>query len=114
MWAQNLFLDIQEFEDGHVSFGNSKKVRVKGWGNICVSQKNGKEGTMEEVYYVPDLKSNILSMGQLLEKGCSVFMKYQILHPKEKNGRVLANVEMVKNRMFKPKIKEYIVKKILL
>jgi len=28
------------------------------------------------VWYVPDLKNNILSIGQLLEKGCLVFMKY--------------------------------------
>jgi len=32
------------------------------------SQKDGKEGTME---------SNILSMGQLLDKGYSVFMKIE-------------------------------------
>jgi len=35
---------------------------------LCFSQKNGEEGTMEDVYYVPNLKSNILSMTQLLEK----------------------------------------------
>ena len=72
---KHLFIDIQDIEDGYVSFGDSTKVLDKGRGKICFSQKNGKEGTVENVYYVPDLKSNILSMGQLLEKGCSIFMK---------------------------------------
>ena len=38
-------------------------------GKICFSQKDGKQDTMEDVYYVPNLKNNILSMGQRLEKG---------------------------------------------
>ena len=98
---KHLFLDIQEIEDEHVSFEESTKVPIKGRGKICFSQKDGKQGTMEDVYYVPELKNNILSMGQLLEKGYSVFMKDQILHLKDKSGRVLANVEMTKNRMFR-------------
>ena len=67
-----------------MSFGDASKVQVKGRGKICFFQKDGKEGTMEDVYYVPDLKNNILSMGQLLEKGCSVFMKDRMLHLKDK------------------------------
>jgi len=81
---KHLFLDIEEIKDGHVSFGDSTKVPIKGRGKICFSQKDGKQGTMKDVYYVPDLKNNILSMGQLLEKGYSVFMKDQILHLKDK------------------------------
>jgi len=37
---KNLFLYKQETEDGHVSFGNSTKVSVKGRGKICFSQKD--------------------------------------------------------------------------
>ena len=36
-----------------------------------------------------------------MEKGYSVFMKDRILHLKDKRGRLLAHVEMAKNRMFK-------------
>jgi len=109
---KHLFLDIQEIEDGHVSFGDSAKVPpIKGRGKICFSQKDGKQGTMEDVYYVPDLKNNIFSMGQLLEKGYSVFMKDRIFHLKEKNERALANVEMAKNRMFKLNLKSTLPEK---
>jgi len=108
---KHLFLDIQEIEDGHVSFGDSTKVPIKGRGQIFFSQNEEKEGTMEDVYYVPDLNNNILSMAQLLKKGYSVFMKDWILHLKDKNERVLANVEMAKNRMFKLNLKSTLPEK---
>jgi len=55
---------------------------------------------MEGVYYVPDLKNNILSMGRLLEKGFSIFMKDRMLYLKDNNGRMFARLEMTKNRIF--------------
>ena len=110
---KHLFLDIQEIEEEHVSFGDSTKVPIKGRGKICFSQKDGKQGTMEDIYYVPDLKSNILSMGQLFEKGYSIFMKDRFFYLKDKNGRVLANMEMAKNRMFKLNLKSTLPKKSL-
>ena len=68
-------------------FRDLMKVPIKGRGKICFSQQDGKECTIEDVYYVPDLKSNIHRMGWLLEKRCSVFMKDWMFHFKDKNGR---------------------------
>jgi len=112
---KHLFVDIQEIKHGHVFFGDSTKVPIKGKGKICFSQKDGKIGTMENVYYVPDLKSNILNIGRSLEKGFSIFMKDQkgfsifmkdrMLHLKDKSGRMFARVEMTKNRIFKLNLK---------
>jgi len=102
---KHLFVYIQEIEDRHVSFGDSMKVPIKGNGKVCFFQKDGKIGTMEDIYYVPDLKSNILSIGQLLEKGFSIFMKDRMLHLKDKSGRMVTRVEMTNNRMFKLNLK---------
>ena len=97
---KHLFVEMQEIEDGHVSFGDASKIQVKGKGKIRFFH-NGKESSIVDVYYVPDMKSNILSMGQLMEKGYSVFMKDRMMHLKDKGGRTLACVEMAKNRMYK-------------
>ncbi|XP_016681346.1 uncharacterized protein [Gossypium hirsutum] len=58
-------------------------------------------GSIHDVYYVPDLKSNILSTGQLMEKGYSVLMKDRVLHLKDKEGCLVARVEMERNHMFR-------------
>ena len=52
------------------------------------------------MYYVPNMKSNILSIGQLLEKGYTIHMKDRILSLLDTRGRHIAHVEMSKNRMF--------------
>jgi len=61
---KHLFVDIQEIEDKHLSYGDSTKVPIKDKEKICFFffQNDGKKGIMEDVYYVPDLKNNILSI----------------------------------------------------
>lgn len=60
---ENLFKELSKVVTGHVSFGDDFKVAVKGRGTIWYLQKNGRVRVIRDVYYVPDLKSNILSMG---------------------------------------------------
>ena len=57
------------------------------------------------MYYVPDLKNNKLSMGQLMEKGYSILMKDRVPYLKDKSDRLIARVEMKKNRMYKLDLK---------
>ncbi|XP_068466645.1 uncharacterized protein [Phaseolus vulgaris] len=44
-------------------------VPVTGKGQILITLKNGDHRYIYDVFYVPDMKSNLLSMGQLAEKG---------------------------------------------
>jgi hypothetical protein len=46
------------------------------------------------------MKSNILSIGQLLHKGYIVHMENNVLSLRDTNGRLIARVQMTKNRMF--------------
>ncbi|XP_074351350.1 uncharacterized protein LOC141690452 [Apium graveolens] len=96
-----LFKEMQKIEDGHVSFGDASKVEVKGRGTVCYQQKDGSIGSIQDVYYVPNIKTNILSLGQLTEKGYSIFLKDRLLHLKDNQGRLVARAEMERNRMYK-------------
>ncbi|KAI5394439.1 hypothetical protein KIW84_061205 [Lathyrus oleraceus] len=98
---KNLFKEMRKIEDGNVSFGDASKVKVEGKGTIRYLQKDGLIGSIQDVYYVPNLKTNILSLGQLTEKGYSILMKERILHLKDKLGHLIARVEMERNRMYK-------------
>ncbi|XP_061347561.1 uncharacterized protein LOC133293058 [Gastrolobium bilobum] len=93
--------ELRTVEAEHVSFGDASKIGVKGRGTVCFLQKDGRVGTIRDVYYVPELKSNILSIGQLTEKGYSVLMTDRVLLLKDKQGRLIARVQMKKNRMYK-------------
>jgi len=97
---RDLFGDLDETIQGLVTFGDTSKVLVKGKGNIPIKLKNCDHSYIANVYYVPAIKHNMLSVGQLLEKGYTLFMKNCHLIVKDYNGRLIAYVKMSKNRMF--------------
>jgi hypothetical protein len=56
--------------------------------------------TVTEVYYVPELKNNLLSVGQFQEKGLAILMQggvCRIYHPKK---GLIIKTNMSANRMF--------------
>ncbi|KAL4383374.1 hypothetical protein GQ457_15G025730 [Hibiscus cannabinus] len=65
-----------------------------------ITQKNGEKKYITDVYYVPAMKTNIISIGQLLEKGYEAQMKNRSLSLKNKNGELVVQVDMTRNRLF--------------
>ena len=60
---KELFVELTEEVHGKVNLGDSSKLSVGGKGKIKIYQKDGKNGYISDVYYVPNMKSNILSIG---------------------------------------------------
>ena len=83
---KHLFTDLREINYGFVSFGDASKVEVKGKGEISFSKIEGRQRKIEDIYFVRDLKNNILSRGQLFEKGYSIFMENKVMFLKDENG----------------------------
>lgn len=98
---RHLFQNLKEGVCGSVSFGDASKVQVMGKGRIGFLLKNGRTGAVEDVYYVPEIKVNILSVGQLLQKGYEIHTKGQQMQLRDKTGRVVISSEMESNQMFK-------------
>ncbi|KAL4380017.1 hypothetical protein GQ457_02G014900 [Hibiscus cannabinus] len=94
------FVELDEKVRGRVIFGDDSHAEVKGKGKVMITQKNGEKKYITDVYYVPAMKSNIISLGQLLEKGYEVQMKNRSLSLKNKNGELVVQVDMTRNRLF--------------
>ncbi|GAB2290802.1 hypothetical protein Dimus_038121 [Dionaea muscipula] len=101
---RELFSDLDESVGGVVSFGDLSKVEVRGKGRIKIKLKDGCSEFISEVYFVPQMRTNILSVGQLVEKGYCVVITDQGLVLWDTSNRLLAKVPMTKNRMFMLKI----------
>jgi hypothetical protein len=54
---------------GTVKFGDGSHVRIQGMGLVIMQDRNEGHKVLTDVYYIPELKSNIVSLGQLEEKG---------------------------------------------
>ncbi|CAN1181758.1 hypothetical protein LINPERHAP2_LOCUS35596, partial [Linum perenne] len=61
---------------------------------------NGSHQFINNVYYVPNMTSNILSLGQLLEKNYEVHMANRQLELRNDRKELIARIPMSKNRMF--------------
>jgi len=98
---KSFFNELTKVEAGLVSCGDDSKMVIKRRGTIRHMQKDGRVGEIKDVYYVLELKSNILSIGQIVEKGNSILIKNQVLYLKDNHGRLVARVEKEKNWMYK-------------
>lgn len=61
----NMFVELDELENDHVTFGDTSKILVKDKGKILICLKNGRHQFKLNVYHVLNMKNNILCWGQL-------------------------------------------------
>ncbi|PNX81725.1 hypothetical protein L195_g037750 [Trifolium pratense] len=62
-------LEFDENFKSKVKFADDSAISVEGKGKVMVRRKNGNNTFVTDVLYVPTMKHNLLSLGQLLEKG---------------------------------------------
>ena len=67
-----------------------------------VRTKKGEKKEIQNVYFAPSMKHNLMSIGQLIQNGYKVLMENDmcVIHEKDGSKNLLAAVQMTKNRMF--------------
>ncbi|KAF2320058.1 hypothetical protein GH714_022688 [Hevea brasiliensis] len=96
---QEMFSSLDTSFTHSVKLGNNARMKVTGKGEVKLSLK-GVCYTVSDVYCVPELRNNLLSVGQLQEKGVAVLFKdgvCSLYHPLK--GKMAESV-MSANRMF--------------
>ncbi|CAL2228257.1 unnamed protein product [Prunus armeniaca] len=103
--CKSSFINLNESFHTVVSFGDKSTVKVMGKGDIQIKTKNDFIETISNVFYIPDLKTNLLSAGQLQDKGYRITIykgECEVYDPKRGS---IAVVKMPSNRLFPLKIK---------
>ncbi|CAA7059397.1 unnamed protein product [Microthlaspi erraticum] len=95
------FSKLDESITGKVRFGDDSRIDIKGKGLIEFIDRNGEARTMADVYFIPDLRSNIISLGQATESGCDVRMKEEFLTMHDAKGKLLVKATRGGNRLYK-------------
>ena len=93
-----------------VRFGDDSRIEIKVKGSVWFLLRDGGKKVLNNVYFIPGLKSNIISLGQATEVGCEVRTKDEILTLYDRNGELVVRTRRSKNRLYKVIIEVKITK----
>ena len=79
------FRNIDNNVSGKVRFGDGSAVEIHGRGSILFQGPSGHQWLLNDVYLIPKLKSNLVSLGQLTEIGHRVVMDDDLIEVIDKN-----------------------------
>ena len=90
---ESLFKEVNKSEVSRVKVGNGQYIEVKGKGTVAIKSSAGIK-LISDVLLVHKIDQNLLSVGQLLEKGYSVVFKNNMCVITDPKGVVLFSVKM--------------------
>lgn len=96
------FKEIDTSFSGKVRFGDGSSVDIQGIGSIVFDGNDGNQWLLRDVYFIPKLRANLISLGQLTENGHMVVMDEDIITVTEKcPRRMIMCVQRNANRLYK-------------
>lgn len=90
---KDLFRELSNASSSKVRVGNGKYIAVRGKGTIAISTYSGTK-FISDVLYVPEIDQNLLSVGQLIEKGYIVLFENKTCLIKDVDGKDIFKVKM--------------------
>ena len=102
--SKSSFSYLNEYFHSTVHFGDCSTMKVMGKGDIEIRTNNGFVETISNVFYVLDLKSNLLSACQLQERGYIITIQKVACEIYDPTRGAIAVVQMSLNRLFPLKI----------
>jgi transposase InsO family protein len=86
------FFELDRNIKGTVEFGDGVMVQIEGMGTILFQCKNGEHHTFADVYFISNLTTNIVSVGQLDEGGFKIIIDRGVMVVRDSEGYLLAKV----------------------
>nr|GEW44218.1 zinc finger, CCHC-type [Tanacetum cinerariifolium] len=99
------FKELDEKVSGKVRFGDGSYIEIKGKGSILIECDDEKQRIISYVYYIPSLKSNVLSIEQFTEIGCKVVMEDDELRLYDMDNKIFMKVTRQRNRLYKANLR---------
>ncbi|XP_074315062.1 uncharacterized protein LOC141651242 [Silene latifolia] len=82
-----------------VSLTNGDKAKIEGIGEVKVRLYDGQVRRFGDVRYIPNISTNLISLGRLNGLGCTIHVKNGVLEV-TKNGKVISNGKRGKTNLF--------------
>jgi hypothetical protein len=93
------FYDLDSTFRETVRLRDNSQMKVMGRGNVKL-QMNGMVQVVTSVYYIPELKNNLLSIGQLQQKNITVVFKNDCCRVYHQDRGLLMSSQMATNKLY--------------
>ena len=94
------FASLDETVHGTVKFGDGSVVSIRGRGTVIFLCNNGDQRALTGVFFIPSLRSNIISVGQLDEAGCSINIEHGVMVIRDPSRRMMARIKRSGSRLY--------------
>ena len=94
------FADLDTGVTGSVRFRDGSVARIEGSGTVLFHCKNGEHRSLANVYFLPRLTANIISVGQLDEGGYQVLVEHGVMRVRDEERRLLAKIHRNLGRLY--------------
>ncbi|GAU25674.1 hypothetical protein TSUD_266010 [Trifolium subterraneum] len=102
---KSILTDFNKCLNTRIKLANGNFIAVEGMGNVVIQRSNGKKAVIEKVLYVPGMKCNLMSVGQLFGKGFKVVFEGETLKLFDSKQRLILKTAQSQNRTFKTQVK---------
>ncbi|XP_019435953.1 PREDICTED: uncharacterized protein LOC109342422 [Lupinus angustifolius] len=93
-------VNFDEKRKNNVRFADNRVIQAKGTDDVLIKRKDDKHAMITDVLYVPNMRSNLISMGQLLEKGFSMELLNGFLEIYDQKKKLVMRAIMASNKTF--------------
>ena len=97
---ETAFAELDKGVRGSVRFGDGSLVPIQGRGTVLFATAGEEHRALTNVYWIPRLKSNIVSIGQLDENGYPPHVEAGVMTVRDRQHRILARVSRSRNRLY--------------
>ena len=92
-YDQGIFRELDKTTVSKVRIGNGEYISTRGKGTVAIESLSGLK-LIPDVLFVPNIDQNLLSVGQLLEKGFKVLFKDKFYMIKDANRKYVFKIKM--------------------
>ncbi|XP_014503180.1 uncharacterized protein LOC106763508 [Vigna radiata var. radiata] len=94
-------VNFAETKKSRAKFANDSTSKVEEIGDVAVRRKNGSRAIINNVFFVPKMRCNLLSIGHLIQKGFTVVMGgFNKVELFDKNKNLILRSKISKSRTF--------------
>jgi hypothetical protein len=98
--ARSVFSELNSGVHGSVRFGDGSTVDIEGRGTVLLRCKTGEHQRLTDVYHIPRLTANIISLGQLEEEGFKILLENGALKIWDPRRRLVVAVQRGASRLY--------------